>query len=314
MTTERVLGEPSRFWERLGQQHAQDLDEFGFELFKRHQALRYFTWRWRWGDIMRSEQMRFLLSHSSPATWLSCAREPADLTDRSWAGLDWSRRERWLYVFAVRLLWEYSRGRDRLNVVGLPEPELGQPLPVFRRGRLISQDLANSALEVGAMYRALGGDEPRSIVEIGAGYGRTAYVLLRLFPEASYTIVDIPPAVTLSRWYLTRLFPERQLRFLLPQEAGQIEPGSMDLALSVSSLQEMTRQQIEGYISLIDRVASGGVVYLKQWATWQNPDDDLALNFDHYPIPTQWRQRYRERAPVQTRFTQAAWSIPGGVN
>jgi hypothetical protein len=44
---------------------------------------------------------------------------------------------------------------------------------VRRRGRLISQDLANTALESTAIPRALGGEPPRSIVEVGAGYGRT---------------------------------------------------------------------------------------------------------------------------------------------
>ena len=56
-----MLGQPSRFWERLGLSHAQDLEQYGFQAFKRHQALRYFTWSWRWNALLRSEQMRFLL-------------------------------------------------------------------------------------------------------------------------------------------------------------------------------------------------------------------------------------------------------------
>jgi len=101
-----------------------------------------------------------------------------------------------------------------MGVTRLPEPALGQPLPVTWRGRLISQDLANTALEVAAIGRALAGRKPRSILELGAGYGRTAYALLSLFPEATYTIVDIEPALTISRWYLSELFGADRLRFL----------------------------------------------------------------------------------------------------
>src|SRR6185369_13839451 len=130
----------------------------------------------------------FLLTHTSAPTWLACATKPSDLSDAAWEGVPWSRSDRWLYTFAVRLLWQYAAGHDPLGVLRLAEPAIGGPLPVRWRGRLISQDLANGALEAEAIGRALAGETPRSIVEVGAGYGRTAYVLLSLFPGATYTI------------------------------------------------------------------------------------------------------------------------------
>jgi hypothetical protein len=175
--------EPSRFWEQLAGEHRADLNRFGFESVKRRQALRYFTWQWRWRRIASSEQMRFLLANTPPGTWLRCACTPARLGGTAWDGVPWSRADRWLYVLAVRLLWEYAAPHDRWGVLRLPEPDLGAPFPVYWRGRLISQDLANSALEMAAVARAIGARRPRSAVEIGAGYGRTAYVLASLFPE-----------------------------------------------------------------------------------------------------------------------------------
>ncbi len=65
----------------------------------------------------------------------------------------------------------------------------------------------------------------RSILEVGAGYGRTAYALLNLYPHATYTIVDIEPAILISRWYLTQLFPDRDLRFMSPAGALHIPAG-----------------------------------------------------------------------------------------
>ena len=303
--------QPSRFWEQLGEAHRHDLDLHGFDAFKRHQALRYFTWRWSWSSIRKSEQMRFLLKNSPLRTLLRCAVTPTALSDRAWEGVTWPKRDRWLYAFATRLLWEYAVRHDVAGATRLPEPPPGRPLPVNWKGSLISQDLANTSIEVDAMRRALAGTIPRSILEIGAGYGRTAYGLMHLYPRATYAIVDIPPAIEISEWYLSQLFPLERLRFVTPREAVEMPAGSVDLALSISSLHEMTREQVADYLGMLDRVAENGTVYLKQWISWKNPVDDIVLRFDDYPIPGRWEPLFRQRAPVQTDFAHAAWKVPG---
>jgi len=261
--------------------------------------------------LWRSEQFRFLVRHSSLRTLAAAARAPVDLSEGQWEGVEeWPRRDRWLYVFAVRLLWEYARRQDSLGVLELDEPSLGNPLPVHWRGRLISQDLANSALEANAIHRAFADRPPATILEIGAGYGRLTHALLGVFPDARATVIDIEPALTISSWYLSNLVSPEHLRFLGPPEAAELPTGSVSLAVSVSSLHEMTAAQVEGYLALLDRVAAGGIVYLKQWRSWHNPDDAVTLRFDSYPIPARWQPLLNERAPVQTRFQQAAWSVP----
>jgi putative sugar O-methyltransferase len=305
-----ALERPSRFWQQLGAQHTGDLKSFGLETFKRHQALRYFNWRWRIGAAPASAQLRFLLTHTSPATWLRAANTRMDLSEAAWAECRWPRRDRAFYTFAVRLLWSYAESDDLCEVLELPEPTLGAPYPVHWRNRLISQDLANSALEVSGIHRSRGGRPPQSILEVGAGYGRTAYALLGAYPEARYTIVDIDPALTISRWYLTQLFSPERLRFVRPSEAESLPTGSFDLALSISSLAEMRPAQVEGYLAIVDRVASGGTVFLKQWAEWRNPADQVTMRFTEYPIPTRWQPNLHERSAVQTGFLQAGWDLP----
>src|SRR6266511_3903547 len=95
---------PSGFWEQLGEVHRRELDLHGFDACKRHQALRYFTWRWSWSSVRKSEQMRFLLKNSPLLTLLRCAATPTTLSDRAWEGVTWPKRDRWLYAFATRLL------------------------------------------------------------------------------------------------------------------------------------------------------------------------------------------------------------------
>lgn len=304
------INEPSEFWKNLAAEHHDDLSKFGLENFKRHQALRYFSWRWSWKHILRSEQIRFLLGNTTPLTWLRAGVGPVHVADRAWDDTGWSVADRWLYCFAVRLLWQYAERHDTVGITALPEPSRGGPFPVHLRGRLISQDLANTSLEVGVLLEALGGRFPDHFLEVGAGYGRMAYALLSLYPEATYTIVDIEPAIDISRWYLSQLFPPERLRFLSPADADLLPPNSIDVALSISSLQEMTPEQVAHYLHLFDQVAAGGTVFLKQWETWSNPVDNVTMTFDDYPVPERWESVFRGRAPVQTRFMQEAWHVP----
>jgi putative sugar O-methyltransferase len=304
--------ESHRFWQELGAEHAGDLARYGPELVKRRQALRYFTWAWTWSSLWWHPQPRFLMRHTRPSIWHAAATQSADLSDAAWKGSVLARRDRWLYVFLVRLLWEYARQHDELGVLRLSEPPLGSPFPVRWKGRLISQDLANGSLESTAMARALGTRIPSSILEIGAGYGRTAYVLLNLYPEATYTIVDVEPSLGISRWYLSQLFPRERIRWLQADEAGSVIGSRFDLALSISSMQEMSRARVRAYLELLDDVAAGGFIYLKQWRDWHNPVDGGRIRFtSDYPIPARWQLLFNETAPVQTNFNQAAWRIPG---
>lgn len=300
----------SRFWSQLGAEHERQLAEHGLDSFKRKQALRYFTWRWRPRHMLRSEQLRFLARNSSPQTWADVLRESVAVDDELWHDTGFSRGERRLTVIATRLIWAYAELHGSPQVLALEEPELGSPLPIRWRGRLISQDLANCALEVHAIERALEGRTPASIVEIGGGYGRTAYALLSRFPDATYTIIDIDPARMISSWYLSQLFVSERLRFVAPEAADTLADGAFDLGVSISSLQEMTPAQVAEYLTLLDRTAAGGTVYLKQWETWHNPADDVDLRFRDYPVPARWERLLYEPAPVQRRFVQAAWRVP----
>jgi hypothetical protein len=295
----------SRFWEEVAGRHARELAIFGFGQVKRRQALEYFTWQWGLGGALLNPQLQFLLRHSSPGDWWRAWRSPA-LTDPRWEGVQWSPLRRRVYTAAVRLLWDYAAEQGDRRVLVLPEPEIGGPLPVIWRGRLISQDLANTALEVAAMAPAL--EEPRSFLEVGAGYGRNAYALLSLFPQASYTIVDIEPALSIARWYLSQLFEPRRLRFLAPDMASSVE--AVDVALTISTLQEMTPDAVHSYLQLFDRV--GRWVYVKQWTSWRNPLDGVTMTMSEYPFPDRWERRLWRRAPVQTAFTEALWATRAG--
>jgi putative sugar O-methyltransferase len=299
----------SAFWRELGDEHARQLALDGLASVKRAQALRYFTWSWRWKDLGRSVQMRYLLRRISPVTVLRLLLTRSDLKASSWRGLDWPRRDRWLYTFAVRLLWTYARSHDVTQTLLLEEPPLGNPPPVKLHGRLISQDLANCALENAVMLSETK-QPPGVVLEIGSGYGRTAYTLLSLFPDLSYTVIDVHPALDISRWYLGELFPKDRVSYVHASEVASIAADSVDLAVSISSLHNLTSDEVRDYLSLLDRVVRpGGQVYMKERRDWYNPAEQKRSLFSEYPVPPGWRLLLRRCAPVQTDFDEALWEV-----
>jgi putative sugar O-methyltransferase len=310
---------PSNFWNYLNELNLRQLSEFGFQNFKRTLARNYFTWV----VSPRDDQIAYLVG-----------RLPAHVTARAAARSvvagahpPLSRKDSLYYSFLTYLLWEYVVRNVSPDVIApLQEPEQGNPPHIVVRGRRISQDLANSILEYQSIVSSgLDLSTVRTVLEIGAGYGRTAFVLQRLLPSLRYIVADIPPALYVSQRYLSdqfasrklfkfrdfrsyseirQEFEESQLAFLLPHQIEHLPAQSVDLVLNISSFHEMRPEQLDYYFSQLDRVAAG-YVYLKQWKRTTIPYDNIVLEEKDYPIPRAWQQVFWRECAVQTRFFEA---------
>ena len=115
------------------------------------------------------------------------------------------------YTFFVGVLWDIAaRGDDHGLTARLAEPTIGNPLRLRSGGRLISQDLANSIIEFTFAARSGAVAASARIAELGAGYGRLAYVFAQA-RELTYCVFDIPPALAVSQWYLTATLGEARI-------------------------------------------------------------------------------------------------------
>ncbi|MGZ5234420.1 MAG: putative sugar O-methyltransferase, partial [Burkholderiales bacterium] len=229
------------------------------------------------------------------------------------------------YRWLMGMLWDYVSAHDQLGLVEtLNEPRLGSPLEIHLGRKLVSQDLAHSILECNSIFGQIpDGWQNRNwrIAEVGAGYGRLAHVMLEA-ARCQYVVFDIPPSLYVSQWYLSELFPDKRIfRFRhferfedIAQEltsadiaffsANQIElvPNSyFDLTINISSLHELTPEQIDNMLSQIYRV-TGQYVYLKQYKEYINPYDQLRLLEDRYKVAPGWRYRYYRDDAVNSRF------------
>jgi putative sugar O-methyltransferase len=345
MKTAPEIYRPSAFWEELTAVGLKQLESGGFENFKRSVNMTYFNW-----NVVGILQHQFL-----PVFWSWCRRPawrvlgarfrgyrsalPAARVYRSVS--DYRLRlpdvasfnpvSAILYKLYVAMLWEYVAKQDPLRLISsLDEPSLGNPFRVDYKGRSTSQDLCNSVHE---FYSAGGADAPAgqswNVAELGAGYGRLAYVFLQAVPSCTYTIIDIPPALNVAQEYLTRIFPHEaafrfrpfkryeevqaefqssRIRFLAAHQIALLPPKQFDLFVNISSLHEMTYPQIKNYVEQIDRLCRGRF-YTKQWRVARAAVNGPVITESEYPFPMSWTRVYQRRHPIQRMFFHALYEV-----
>jgi SAM-dependent methyltransferase len=318
---------PSRYWEELNKMNLAQLNEYGYENFKRTIALNYFTWV---RILPWDSQIVFLCKKLPAKTILRAIRGAFGISmQRYFSSLDVIQS--FSYGFLSLLLWEYILQLSfPAALLALQEPEEGNPPFIYpRREMRVSQDLANSLLEYDSFQAAIPASGRGTILELGGGYGRNAFVILRLHPEIKYVLVDIPPALWIAERYLSSVFPETrifryrdferfeeiaeeynhaQIVFLLSSQLATLPHNSVDLVINISSLHEMRRDQIAYYLDRFDNVLKpGGCMYIKQWRKANVLFEEVTLEEEDYPIPLGWTEIISRTARVQTRFFEALY-------
>jgi putative sugar O-methyltransferase len=316
---------PSKYWVELNRMNLAQLQQHGYENFKRTIALNYFTFV---RILPWDAQIIFLLRELPLRVSLSCVKRAFLARKHDYfSAFNWIQSL--LYNFLTLASWAYSRGVvSDPSLLTLREPEEGNPAAITdRSGALVSQDLANSVLEISAMSASLA---PGSVViELGAGYGRDAYAMLATTPGIKYVIVDIPPALWVAETYLRHQFPGRRIfpyrefanfaeieeefrkcdiAFFLSTQITSLPAGLADLAVNISSLHEMRPEQIAFYFSEFDRLLKDeGLFYFKQWKRGVVPFESVVIHQEDYPIPATWRCELSREASIQTRFFEARY-------
>jgi len=330
------LYRPSEFWIEYAKINLRQLSEYGLENFKRTINQTYYNWI---PEGFQNNQFRNLFAYfaNNPSLipYQTRMGENLGILDDLFAGRDAMAdpEARDMYAFFVGLLWHYTRAHDPYGLVdNISEPAFGNPIDVRLNGRLISQDIANSARELLTILKIYSFPKNKvqqktSVLEIGAGYGRVAYLIGKAF-TCRYVIVDITPALFISQLYLSTLFGQThnifkfrhfdhfdEVReefenahfvFLTPNQLEMVPDGTFDVSIAISSLHEMRVDQIDNYLRLMQRKTTEAV-YIKQWLNFQNPVDKITLSHSAYDLDSTWRCMLRHVDPVQDLFFESVW-------
>jgi len=255
--------EPSKFWTTLNKKSDEFLEEYGYENFKRTVGVIY-------NDYFYDHDKKKL---------------PDDYEDQ------------------VRAIWDrmyevYSNG-----VLGyFHEPDVGNPLGIIYRGRLVSIDLAASISELSLLSAYIDLSAVKVIHEIGGGYGRLAYVIGQIVP-CVYRLYDLDMSRNLAQRYLKDVLPNRPLEFYSPDKLE----GKCDILIAMDCLHEMTVEQVHSYFDYAHENAK--YFYYTCWKDTTIQEDQVRWTQDKYPVKESWQPIYVGQHRIRTQFFEALYKI-----
>lgn len=89
------------------------------------------------------------------------------------------------------------------------ESDIGQPVEQFElNGRKFSRSSLNYLLGLAMLKKHLNGDVPRTVIEIGGGFGSLGEVLASAGIE-NFRYIDIPPTNFIAQYYLSEILDKK---------------------------------------------------------------------------------------------------------
>ena len=208
----------------------------------------------------------------------------------------------------------------------------------------ITSDKIVSLLEIEKINRSFDINKCKTILEIGAGSGRTADAILSIYPSTKYVICDIPPALFISYKRLKLRFPEKKIYFcsddniinainendiilMFPHNLQQIK-NSIDLILAIDCLHEMNNKTIDFYLKNFSNISKN--LFCTVWKrttlpyskhpfkflyekglskAFYGPDDVLDFEKGDYNIPKNWQLILKEKLEFPSNHIALAYKI-----
>jgi putative sugar O-methyltransferase len=318
VVSSQVLKTSSDFWNDLNKKNIEQIVTYGYENFKQTVTQNYFTW------VVNSNHVYSINLMRIPSGLLV----PLPKAEMEKVHALFSPAESYQFNLITQYFLSYI-----LSIGGAPflekleEPMIGNPPCLTYKGKRISQDIFNSLLEYLPISQHCPLEKFSTIIEIGAGSGRTAFCFLTLHPHVKYVIVDFPPALFISQKYLSAVFPDRKVMvfrpfanfeevateyeeadivFLTSDQLEKLPNKSGDLFLAIDCLHEMKPEAIAHYFSEAGRLCS--YCYFKCWQS--TVCDGHFYSSDNYPVPPNWRVCFKEPCLVPSGFFHAFYQIP----
>lgn len=318
----------SDFWTRLGGIHQEQLTLAGFNNFKRSINMKYFNWSIL-GILV--QQGHLIIDQIKKGNWepILNSNFVNYLSRPNIKVYNFNPISAFVYKIFVASYMDYLLEMDKQGILKkIDEPKIGNPFLISYKNKKISQDLCNSIHEFYSITEFLGKTNNLQILEIGAGYGRLAYIFLNQLRNCSYSIIDVPPALFVAQKYLSSVFPKEKIfrfrtfksfkqvknefesariRFLNADQIELLPDNYFNLVINISSLHEMTREQIKHYIRQINRLCHG-YFYTKQWRKSRIADNSYIGERD-YPRFARWKTIFHRQHPIQKMFFEALYKI-----
>lgn len=269
MRSQNELYRPSSFWDDASSRIVEELCEHGIQHFRRlRYPLGFFVPTFGSpGNSIRKEHadlLRTTLEQAAPE-----AKKTHLAVEQFVSGEFAARAD-----YRVLLAADSPEKLPHLHLFS--ESKVGDPVEHFELdGRWFSRSALNYLLGLSLLKKHLPPDEvPRTILEIGAGFGTLGEILASAGIEGlRYVDIDIPPTSYVAQYYLSEALgsekvttyaqtkgqTEIQISSLTPISvlcAWQIEQlrGDVDLFVNFISFQEMEPHIVKNYLAHVTRL------------------------------------------------------------
>jgi SAM-dependent methyltransferase len=115
--------------------------------------------------------------------------------------------------------------------------------------------------------------KPKTVLEIGCGYGGFCHLFMNYYKNVKYVIVDIQPGMSFAAYFLHKLGFKIELSnefttfdnflnsdtnvlFLSPQQINQIPSNSIDIIINMDSIVEMGHSGVLLYVNEMNRLVN----------------------------------------------------------
>jgi len=196
---------------------------------------------------------------------------PQGVSRMGWGALADIYRQYYLGDALYRLDYWADQTDGLFTLRDLAGPPIGNPFGVVIDGVLVRTGAEYHHYCAQKMLR-LNDSVPSTVVEIGGGFGGTAYYLLRDREKIKYLNFDVPESIALASYYLLMAFPE--LRFLLYGEKeltekeiaaadvvlmpvfeiGKLPSQSVDVTFSSHAMSDLVDEILDLYLKTIARI------------------------------------------------------------
>jgi putative sugar O-methyltransferase len=189
--------------------------------------------------------------------FLNSFREPGNANNRLAA---WDPFDKTMRYYKFMLFHQLQKKDENFfcNYARLGKTNIGNPIAIkAKSGQDINLDLFFSVEEFEFLDKELDFRKINHIVEIGAGFGRTAQAMLKLVTNIrKYTIVDLPEVLSLSSAYLKQVLNQNEFSKIDFIDATIFDENKndlkeLDLVINIDSFQEMTPDTVKEYFDKI---------------------------------------------------------------
>ncbi len=199
----------------------------------------------------------------------------------------------------------------------------------------VSIDKIVSIFDYEKINRAFNLNKIKTILEIGAGSGRTTEAILSIKKDIKYIVCDIPPAIYISYKRLRAAFPRKKISiiidsnniekikhqikkndliFIIPHQLEYIEKNLIDLTIAVDCLHEMDKKTINYYFNLINQLSKN--LYFSIWKETIVPYSDnffgknrLIFEKGDYNVPKAWKNIFKEKLLFPSNYLSLGYRI-----